>query len=492
MQSRREREVDHLFRRAGFGASEEEVAQYARLGFSSFPAAVARLINYSEIPDDVDSHIQTVGYVGVTARADGGRFSPATNILDARQRWLFRMVHSQRPLQEKMALFWHNHFATAYAKVQNDIGDTAFATRMFSAKPGEDGSGMRGQVELFREYALGNFRDLVIEVAKDPAMLVWLDGRTNFRNRPQENFARELMELFTMGVGRFEETDVYAGARVFTGWNLNFVGRGTPQARYEFFYNPAQHDTTAKDFTFAIYPDGARVIPARSAGEGMQDGIDLINAVVRHPATGPRLARKLYGFFINEVDPPDQGLLDVLSRTYYSRNFAIEPMVQLLLLSPQFREASNYYKRYSWPVEFVVRSLKEVGFLGFSLNSALNPLVSMGQQLFEPPDVNGWELGPGWFSSGGMLARMNFAATLATNQRNNLRDQSTGKVDSPESLLSFMLDRLTPPEYASSAYTALLDYTRAGGAWTGSPTQLATKAAGLAHLIAGSGDYQLV
>ncbi len=492
MQSRRELEVDHLFRRAGFGASEEEVARYARLGFSSFPAAVARLINYSDVPDDVDSHIQTVGYVGVTSRGDGGRFSPATNILDARQRWLFRMVHSERPLQEKMALFWHNHFATAYSKVQNDIGDGAFATRMFSAKPDEDSSGMRGQLELFRDHALGNFRDLVIEVAKDPAMLVWLDGRTNFRARPQENFARELMELFTMGVGRFEETDVYAGARVFTGWNLNFTGRGSARARYEFFYNPAQHDTTAKEFTFPIYPDGARVIPARSAGEGMQDGIDLINAVVRHPATGPRLARKLYGFFINEVDPPDQGLLDALSRTYYARNFAIEPMVQLLLLSPQFRDPSNYYKRYSWPVEFVVRSLKEVGFRGFSLNSALNPLISMGQQLFEPPDVNGWELGPGWFSSGAMLARMNFAATLATNQRNNLRDQSAGKVDSPESLLSFMLDRLTPPEYASTAYAALLDYTRAGGAWTGSPTQLATKAAGLAHLIAGSGDYQLV
>jgi uncharacterized protein (DUF1800 family) len=310
------------------------------------------------------------------------------------------------------------------------------------------------------------------------------------RARPQENFARELMELFTMGVGHFQETDVYAGARVFTGWNLTLANRGTDQARYDFLYNAAQHDVAAKEFTFPIYPDGRRTIAARN--DGLQDGVDFINAVAAHPETGPRLARKLYAYFINEVDTPDAGLIDAVARTYYSRKYEIAPMVQTLLLSPQFKDPSSYYKRYSWPVEFVVRALKEVGWNGFSVNSALNPLINMGQQLFEPPDVNGWELGPGWFSSGGMLARMNFAATLATNQRFNLRDQSRGKVDSPEGMVSFMLDRLTPPEFANDAHSALLDYARAGAAWTGSDTQLAAKSSGLAHLIVGSGDYQLV
>ena len=122
----------------------------------------------------------------------------------------------------------------------------------------------------------------------------------------------------------------------------------------------------------------------------------------------------------------------------------------------------------------------------------INYTANMGQQLFEPPDVNGWELGPGWFSSGGILARMNFAAKLAGNQRFNLRDLARGNVDSPESLLSFMLDRLTPPEFDSGSYAALVDYARSGGAWTGNDTQLAAKASGLAHLITGAGDYQLV
>jgi len=489
--SRREQEIDHLYRRAGFGASQEEIDEYTKLSVASYASSVARLLGYEQFPDDVDSKVGTPGYVGVTARSGSG-FQPATNILDGRQRWLFRMVHSQRPLQEKMALFWHNHFATAYNKVLNELGDSTIATRMFTAKVDDDGSRTRGQLELFRDYALGNFRDLLIEVAKDPAMLVWLDGRTNVRSRPQENFARELMELFTMGVGEFEETDVYAGARVFTGWNLSLANRGTAQARYDFAYNAGQHETTAKEFTFPIYRDGSRVIPARSTADGMQDGIDLINAVARHPATGPRLARKLYAYFVNEVDAPDESMINGLARLYYATNFEIAPMVQAILVSSQFRDPATYYKRYSWPVEFVVRNIKEVGWRGFSVNSALTPLVNMGQQLFEPPDVNGWELGRGWFSSGGMLARMNFAALLATNQRFNLRDQVRGQVDSAESLLSYMLDRMTPPAFAGDAYNALLDYTRAGGTWTGSDAQLTTKSSGLAHLIAGSGDYQLV
>jgi uncharacterized protein (DUF1800 family) len=483
----REQEIEHLLRRAGFGATEEEINEYARLGFLSFTHLAGRLLNYADIPDDVDNFIGTSGYVGVTAR---GGLQPTSNITDARQRWLFRLVHSRRPLQEKMALFWHNHFATAHTKIANDAGAEE-ATRMLAAKPSEDPGGVKGQLELFREYALGNFRDLLVAVAQDPAMLYWLDGRTNFRNQPQENFARELMELFTMGVGTFAETDVYAGARVFTGWNTARPGVGTAR-HFAFNYNAAQHDTGAKEFTFPIYPGGSRTIPARGGASGMQDGLDFIDAVARHPATGPRLARKLFAFFVNEVDPPDAALVSEVSDLYYARGFAIEPMVRRLILSTQFRDPANFYKRYSWPVEFVVRALKEVGWNGFSVNDALTPLVNMGQQLFEPPDVNGWELGPGWFSSGAMLARMNFAAQLTTNQKFNLREAFRDHASSPESVVTHALDRLTPQAYSASGQAALIDYANAGGAWTGSETQVATKASGVVHLIVGSGEYQLV
>ncbi len=473
--------VEHLLRRAGFGASQEEVDLYTDLGFAG---TVRRLLDFESAPHDVDDLIGKPGSVAVTTR---GAFLPDTVINDARQRWLFRMIHTRRPLQEKMTLFWHNHFATAYTKIAGAFGSEEGA-RYMAAKPSADPNRVKGQIELLRENALGNFRDLLVAVAKDTAMLVWLDGRTNVRNRPQENFARELMELFTMGVGTFAEEDVYAGARVFTGWNL----ARPSNAYYTFSYAAGQHDTTAKQFTFPIYPDGNRTIPARTADAGAQDGVDLITAVAGHPATGPRLARKLYGFFVSEVGEPDPALIAELSRIYYAGGFEIRPVIEHLLLSPQFTDGANRYARYSWPAEFVARSIKEVGWTGFSVNDALTPMANMGQQLFEPPDVSGWDLGPSWFSSGAMLTRMNFAAQLAANQKFALRDIGRGARQSPEALVSLMLDRLTAPPFERDAYQAILDYARAGGTWTGSDTQLATKAAGLAHLIVGSGDYQLL
>ncbi|HXG57262.1 MAG TPA: DUF1800 domain-containing protein [Vicinamibacterales bacterium] len=478
-----EDQVEHLLRRAGFGASQEEIDGYLDLGFSG---TLDYLLRYDRVPDDVDSFIGKPGYIGTSVV---GAFMPSQNITHARQRWLFRMVHTRRPLQEKMTLFWHNHFATAASKVLGTLGGMSGA-RYMAALPAEDPHQIRGQLETLRGMALGNFKDIVVAMAKDVAMVTWLDGRFNVRGRPQENFARELMELFTMGVGHYTEEDVYAAARVFTGWNLAYPG----QAYYAFSYIPNSHDTAAKDFTFQIYPTGSKTIPARAADAGLQDGLDLIDAVVRHPATGPRLALKLYRYFISEIDTPDTGLINELSKLYYQHNFEMKPVVAHLLRSPQFAAGSARYARYSWPVEFVVRAIKEVGWNGFSISDAnvLSPLISMGQQLYEPPDVNGWDLGSNWFSSGGTLARMNFAATLATNQKFNLRDVARGQSPTPEALLSLMSDRLTPKPFANDAYRALLDYVRAGGAWTGSDTQVATKAAGLAHLIVGSGDYQLV
>ena len=477
--------IEHLLRRVGFGAAPGDVERYASLGYAT---ALNELINYDSIHDGVDDHIGEPGYALFTVT---GRPAPETNIAHARQRWLFRMVHSERPLQEKMTLFWHNHFATAYSKVSGEIG-AAEAARAMVAKPEEHPAGLEGQLELMRRMATGNFRDLAIAMSKDPAMIVWLDGRTNVRAKPQENFARELMELFTMGVGNYTEEDVYAGARVFTGWNLTGRQAAATTPYYNFFYNANQHDTTAKAFTFPIYLNGERTIPARSAAAGLQDGIDLIDACVRHPATGPRLARKLYAYFVNEVDPPDETLIANMASDFRSSGFEIKPMLIRLFVSQQFTDPSNFFKRYSWPAEFVVRAIKEMGWSGFSVNDALNPMTAMGQQLFEPPDVAGWDLGERWFTSGAMLARMNFAAQLATNQKFELRNKARGQVKSPENLVSWSLERMTTRNLPSDEYNALVDYARAGAAWTGSDAQLATKASGLAHLIVGSGEYQLV
>jgi uncharacterized protein (DUF1800 family) len=481
--------LPHLLRRAGFGATQLELTGYSALGYD---ALVDRLVDYEAIPDDADASIGKPGFVGVTTR---GVFAPGSAIVDARQRWLFRMLHSQRPLQEKMTLFWHNHFATGYTKISTTFG-AAEATRYMAGKASEDPARVRGQIELLRDNALGNFRDLLVGVAKDVAMLTWLDGVSNTKAKPQENFGRELMELFTMGVDFYKESDVYAAAKVFTGWNthrvgppINFTQLGSGYT--EFFYDAAQHDTGAKTFTFPIYADGSRTIPERSESNGMQDGLDLIDALAANPNTARSLARKLYAFFVDEIHEPDAAHIEELAQAYLQSRFSIREVVRRLFTAAWSDERSAY-ARYAWPVELVVRALKEVGWTGFSVNDALTPLTNMGQQLYEPPDVSGWRLGTNWFSSGSALARMNFAAQLASNQKFNLRDAARPSRATPDSLLAFLLDRLSIMPLGDTAYSAVSDYVRAGGEWTGSDTQLVAKASGLVHVLVGSAEYQFV
>ena len=476
--------IEHLLRRAGFGASADDLAIF---GAMSYGSAVDRLVNYGSVPDDVDAKIGQAGFAGTTSN---GAFSPNTVVNDARQRWLFRMLHSNRPLQEKMALFWHNYFATGYTKLAGAV-QAPNATRLLAAKPSEDPAQQKGQIELFRERGLGALSDLLVAVAQDPAMLVWLDGNTNTKAKPQENFGRELMELFTRGVGFYTENDVYAAARVFTGWNLQGDVRSTTGS-FSFIYNANVHETTAKTFSFPIYGDGGRTIPARAASAGMQDGIDLIAALAGHPETARRLAGKLYEFFVSETTPAPSNFIDRIASVYLQNGTRIGPVVQYILSSAEFQAPSAYFSRYAWPVEFVVKSIKETGWSGFSLGTTLSPLVSMGQQLLEPPDVAGWSLGQAWFSTGAMLTRMNFASTLAFNQKFRLATAAAAAKQSPQALLNYMLSRLTAADMSGAVYNDLLAYASAVTTWTGSDAQLQAKTPGLAHLILGSAEYQFL
>ena len=241
---------------------------------------------------------------------------------------------------------------------------------MMALKAGEL-PGPQGQIELFRSMALGSFRDLLIEVAKDPAMLVWLDGRLNTRQRPQENFGREIMELFTFGIGHYNELDVYAAARVFTGWNLRLDRsrqRRELVLRVRLQRQPARH--RGEDvYASRSIATAARTIPARAAADGMQDGIDFITALATHPDTGRRLARKLWDFFVSEVVEPDESTLSGAASAYLQSGTRIESLVHFMLRSRQFQNPGNWHTRYSWPVEFVVRAVKEVGWTGFSVDT---------------------------------------------------------------------------------------------------------------------------
>jgi uncharacterized protein (DUF1800 family) len=478
--------LEHILRRLGFGASPAELAAWSALPIDT---VIDRLLNYESQSTDHDSKIGLPDYIGITTQA-GQPFSPNTLINDARQRWLFRMIHSQRPLEEKMALFWHNHFATAYSKIAGAVGQER-ATRMMDNDPGSLAGTERGMIQKMRELGTGSFATLLWEMARDPAMVYWLDSQLNTRTRPQENFGREIMELFSLGIGNYVEADVYAAARVFTGfnWQLNGDRASTTGSWYSFRYVPNDHDTTAKTFTFAIYPDGGKTIPARAAASGEQDALDLVLALARNPATGRRLATRLYKFFVNETAEPDQALISAMANSYLGNNYSIKAVLTTLVNSPQFRDPANFFQRYSWPVEYVVRAIKETGWNGLSVNTAITPLTNMGQQLYEPPDVNGWELGPGWISTSSMLSRMNFASTLAANQRFNLARDAQPYRQTPERVLEYSLARFRTMGFAPSQITSMTEYLRST-AWTGSDAQLQQRVPGLTRLIVGSGEYQ--
>ena len=278
--------------------------------------------------------------------------------------WANRMLTSTHPLQEKMALFWHGHFATNEDKVR-------------------DYRKMHQQLELFQAQGLGNFRELLIGVAQGPAMLAFLDAGVNTKDSPNENFAREIMELFTMGVGHYTERDVQEAARAFTGWN--FVG-------LEFQISEAQHDTELKSFL------GQR---------GNFDGVEVIDIILAEPVTAEFIASKIYRYFVNEeLDPADQAQLgDVLRDLRYD----VGAYLQVLFASQNFYASNNIGSRIKSPVELLVSTYRHLGLSRVPGVPDFNVMSgALGQRLLHPPTVAGWSQGRSWITPSLMFERSNF------------------------------------------------------------------------------------
>lgn len=339
----------HLLRRSGFGGSLEE----ARAALEAGPQAAAR----------------------ASARAAAGEETAALDaaleaLLDSKEPhglrawWALRMVGTPAPIVDKLALFLHGHFASGFRKVQSARG--AYA-----------------QCRLFLDGGLGSFRDLARAVASDAAMLVYLDGAKSERARPNENFARELMELFTLGRGRYTEADIREGARAFTGWRVE-DGR----ARFV----PGAHDSGEKTFLGRRGPLGAS---------------EAVDACIDHPACAPFLARKLLGFFAMP-DPPAP-LVDAFARRLRAESMRLGPALEILFASRAFFSDAAYRSLVKSPAEHAVGTLRALGgrVAGRPLADAL---AEMGQALFDPPNVKGWEGGHAWIHSATWIARANFAA----------------------------------------------------------------------------------
>jgi hypothetical protein len=360
----------HLYRRAGFGAGAAELRQAVDDGLA---AALQRLLDGEPQSEQ--------RYRFLTATGDSivhkGTGNPAHEM---RVWWLYCMLYTPHPLREKMTLFWHNHFATSIAKVQRpDL--------------------MYEQNKLFRRHALGKFGPFLLDVSKDPAMIFWLDNNTNVKGKPNENYAREIMELFSLGVGNYTEKDVRQAARAFTGWHTNGGGDA-------FEFDKGAHD------------EGPKTVLGQT---GAWNGDDVVRILLEQPAAARFLVRKLYRFLISEAPEPPAALLEPLAESFRKSDYDVAALVKTMLRSRLFFSEHAYRRRIKSPVEFVLGAVRAVVHTtpdqadepSVALGPVLARLDAMGQKLFAPPNVKGWPGGRSWLNTATVLARNNFVQQVA-------------------------------------------------------------------------------
>ena len=420
----------HLLRRAGFGATREELETYAAKGYEE---TVEDLVNPERCPPFDDD---------IMSRYYGGE---AHTLWIAQ--WIYRMVASKRPLIEKMALFWHHVFAAGYSKVEHVPSIT-------------------GQAEMFRKLGLTDFRTLLIELSKDPAMIYWLDNNENKKGEPNENYGRELLELFSMGVGNYTEDDIKNASRAFTGWTFTQPIPVYPQGNFsaEFTFKPEEHDYGEKTFL---------------GHTGNFNGEDIIDIIVKQEATARFISRHLYNYFVADepqvpawsVDPPqDPQAIDHLVKTYFESNGDMRSIMRALFNSDYFKQAA--FKKVKSPSELVAGVLKLGGTFTFPKPGILqyhDATRVMGQELLNPPTVEGWHTGKEWIDGGTLNERVNFAvehigdADKPGVQAIIDRIGIDGSQLSPEEFTDECLDLVGPLDVGNETKETLLEYAASGG-----------------------------
>ena len=365
----------HLMRRAGFGATRDELDTCVAQGYE---ATVDQLLHPERAPVMDEDLIR--------------RYHVDQNSLmlieSSQAYWLYRIINTQRPLEEKMALFWHGLFATAYGKLNH-------------------AKAVVNQTNTFRRCGLGDFRTLLLELSRDPAMIFWLDNKDNHKNAPNENYGRELLELFSMGIGNYTEDDVKACARAFTGWsiaNADYMSiRASrdsiwPHGRldWQFVYLPEDHDDSDKTFL---------------GQTGPFNGEDVIDIICQQPATAWFVASRLYSFFIS--DTPNEDAIQYLADKFTETSGDIRKVMRALFLSDFFKGDEARLARVKSPTELVAGTARLAGSYQFPEWGIVNLAMDvsfMGQEILNPPTVEGWHTGQEWIDTGNLVERVNAAA----------------------------------------------------------------------------------
>ena len=428
----------HLMRRAGFGATREELDEHAARGYG---AVVEELLHPSDpqnLPDDVIRryHVEQ---------------SELRQLDAAEAYWMYRMMTTRCPLEEKIALFWHSLFATGYSKLNQ-------------------APSLLNQIDMFRRFGLGSFRDLLTELSKDPAMIIWLDNNDNHNGAINENYGRELLELFSMGIGNYTEEDIKECARAFTGWtlaNAEYMGIRAfkdsiwPYGRiaWHFEYRDGDHDHGDKTFL----------------GEsGKFNGEDVIDIIVRQDATAYFVCTRLFQFFAaDEIDAEGEQAIKQMMRSYYDSGYEIRSVLRTLFNSDYFKSEKARYARMKGPVELVVGAVRLAGSYRWptlGAQQAASQALYMGQGLLQPPTVEGWHEGVEWVDSGALVERVNFAAKELGDVRkpgvqaiiSTLATENGGTL-SPDELVDRCLDMLGAVSLSDDTRATLVEFAAKQG-----------------------------
>ena len=456
----------HLMRRAGFGANRDELEARTAQGYA---ATVEELLNPElQPPFDDDLAYRYVPY-----------YRMGTGIPSYQCYWMYRMVATQRPLEEKMTLFWHHIFATSHSKMNRNPQ-------------------MNQQLQLFRGFALGNFRTILVELSKDPAMIYWLDNNENHNGAPNENYGRELLELFSMGVGmdqgfNYSEDDVKECARAFTGWTMAPQLPRYPYGDYcwQFEYQAGDHD------------DGEKVF----LGErGRFNGDDIVDIIVRQPATARFLSRHLYNFFVADepqvpawqtTAPQDPEAIAILEAEYFRSNYDVRSMLRALFNSDFFKQSR--YRKVKSPAELVAGVMRLVDdYTSPKPNSHEIAFAStyMGQELLGPPTVEGWHTGREWIDSGALVERVNFAADRVGDVNNPGvrrmvdRLQAGAEAMTAEQLVDACLDLAGPVAVSDARRDELVTHVGRDGDARPGAEEFEKRVTSLLRLIVSSREFQ--
>jgi uncharacterized protein (DUF1800 family) len=447
-------QIAHLLRRAGFGAAPGDIATYGALGISG---AVDRLINFQNIPNTtMDQRIAAANF-------------DFTNVQDILRWWLARMTYSAHPLEEKMTLFWHGLLTSSFRKVGGKRGFQF----------------IKQNNDFLRANVFARFDDILAGITVDPAMLIWLDGNGSRAGSPNENFAREEMELFTMGIGNYTQSDIEQSARALTGWRVNFL---TGQA----VFAPRLHDNSQKTFL---------------GQTGNFDYKDIARIICAQDATPKFLATRLWRFFAYQN--PSATDIQPLVDAYHNNNHSVGAMVKAMLTSSAFYSAQAYRARIKSPIEFVVGAFRNLGLIGIEQrNNVLAALEVMGEAPYDPPNVAGWpgdQSSGNWINTGAWMTRVNAINTLVLYMNNSpdfmqrlQSDIQKQQIGSPDAFVDYVLTALIDAQIDSERRQMLIDYLNSGETGGGNGVTLTggkqlpgASVRGLYYLVMSMPEYQL-